>query len=400
MTAAPRYSLFAGYAVSALLAFGVLTLWVRGRWAVAAFQLALFAVAAAWLWAYAWIGGPLRLRLSLLPLAFVPLWATVQLLAGTTLAPWYTSEIALTWLACLLAAFLLLQAASSQPFRRWFANALLIFGSLLAVQALLQLFTSRGDVFWIFPSGYSDRVLGPFVYHNKYAQFIELIFPIALWRAITRRRLAPLCLVAAAIMFAGVVAGASRSGFAILLLEMAAVLFFAWRRQFLTARAAALIALQGMALLFLWGFLAGWEFLAQRLTGIDPLSDHRWPIMLSTLHIFARYPLFGCGLGAWPTVYPEFATFDIGLVVNQAHSDWLQWAAEGGFPLLLAMLSFTALLARPLVRSVWGIGFLAVLLNAAIDYPFQQLPAFSALLISTAILAAEDGHADLNTPTC
>jgi hypothetical protein len=29
-------------------------------------------------------------------------------------------------------------------------------------------------------------------------------------------------------------------------------------------------------------------------------------------------------------VYPAFATFDPGVIVNQAHSDWLQWTAEGG----------------------------------------------------------------------
>ncbi|MBI4890139.1 MAG: O-antigen ligase family protein [Acidobacteria bacterium] len=398
MTAVPRYSLLAGYALSALLAFGILTLWVRGRWAVAAFQLALFAIVAAWFWSYAWIGAALRLRWTLAPLAFIPCWAALQLQFGTSLAPWHTSEAAITWLTCLLAAFLMLQASAHPRFLRWFPDALLVFGSLLSVQALLQLFTSRGDVFWLFPSGFPDRVLGPFVYHNKYAQFIELVFPSALWRAVTHRRLAPLCLVSAAIMFAGVVAGASRSGFAILLLEMAAVLFFAWRRQLLSSRSAVVIAMQGAALLALWGFLAGWDFLAQRLTGVDPLSDLRWPIMRSSLAMVARFPVFGCGLGAWPVVYPEFATFDNGLFVNQAHSDWLQWAAEGGIPLLLAMLSFAALLARPLLRSVWGIGFLAVLLNAAVDYPFQQLPAFAVLLVSTAILAAEAGAADPGHP--
>jgi O-antigen ligase len=107
----------------------------------------------------------------------------------------------------------------------------------------------------------------------------------------------------------------------------------------------------------------------------------------------AAYPLAGVGLGAWPAVYPQFATFDIGLFVNQAHCDWLQWTAEGGIPLLLAYLSLTALLLRPLLRSVWGIGFLTVLAHAAIDYPFHQLPAFTTLLFCAAFAASQDTSA-------
>jgi O-antigen ligase len=130
------------------------------------------------------------------------------------------------------------------------------------------------------------------------------------------------------------------------------------------------------------------------MTGLDPLSDLRFPIIGSTAAMIARFPVWGCGLGAWPAVYPEFALFDIGLQVNQAHCDWLQWAAEGGVPLLLAFVILAALLGRPLVRSVWGVGFLAVLMHASMDYPFHQLPAFTALLFCTAIVAAETARSD------
>jgi hypothetical protein len=167
-----------------------------------------------------------------------------------------------------------------------------------------------------------------------------------------------------------------------------------WRRKFVTGRAAAFILLQAAVLLAAWGFIAGWSFLWERMTGLDPLSDLRFPIIGSTAAMIARFPVWGCGLGAWPAVYPEFALFDIGLQVNQAHCDWLQWAAEGGVPLLLAFVILAALLGRPLVRSVWGVGFLAVLMHASMDYPFHQLPAFTALLFCTAIVAAETARSD------
>lgn len=388
----PRYSLLAGYGVAFVLGFGILTLWVRQRWALAAFQLAILALTFIWAWAYAWLGGPVRLRAAFVPLAFIPCWGALQLATGNTQHPWLTMEEALSWTVCLLAAFLVLQACSHIRFRSWFPTALLAFASLLGVQALLQLFTSQGKVFWLFDSGYTDMVLGPFVYHNKYAQFVELVLPLALWRAFTRRREAPLWLVAAAILFAGVVAGASRSGFALLLAETLAVILLAWRRDVLSGRAAGLILLQATVLLSAWGFIAGWDYLWGRMTGLDPLSDLRIPLMRSTVSMIARYSLWGCGLGAWPAVYPEFAVFDIGLVANQAHCDWLQWAAEGGIPLLLAFCSLAAILARPLMRSVWGVGFLAVMIHGAMDYPFHQLPAFTALLVCCAVVASECGE--------
>lgn len=390
---APKYSLFAGYALTLILAFGLLTLWVRPRWAVAAFQLSVLALSFAWVWAYAWLGGTVRLHAALLPLSFIPLWGSLQLLLGKTLHPWLTVEETVSWAVCVCAAFLALQAASQPRFLSWFPTVLMGFSAVLGAQALIQLFTSRGKVFWLFDSGYDSDVLGPFVYHNKYAQFVELVLPLAFWLAFTRRRQAPLWLVSAAILFAGVVAGASRSGVAILVLETAAVILLAWRRELLSGRAATLLLLQAAGLLAIWGSIAGWDYLWVRLTGLDPLSDLRFPLMRSTTAIAAQFPVWGCGLGAWPAVYPEYATFDIGVIANQAHSDWLQWAAEGGLPLLSAFCAFTFILIRPLLRSVWGLGFLAVLIHAAVDYPFHQLPAFTAFLVCCAIFASQSAEA-------
>ena len=54
--------------------------------------------------------------------------------------------------------------------------------------------------------------------------------------------------------------------------------------------------------------------------------------------MIAAHPWFGVGLGAWPTVYPSYAIADFGVFANQAHSDWLEWTAEGGLPLGLVAI--------------------------------------------------------------
>ncbi|HZU09862.1 MAG TPA: hypothetical protein VFA02_08150, partial [Pseudacidobacterium sp.] len=89
-------------------------------------------------------------------------------------------------------------------------------------------------------------------------------------------------------------------------------------------------------------------------------------------------PFTGFGLGCWPAVYPAFATFDPGAFVNQAHSDWLQWIAEGGIPTGIAMVALFVWFIRPAWKSIWAIGGIAIFVHAAFDYPFSR-PAIGAL---------------------
>jgi len=99
---------------------------------------------------------------------------------------------------------------------------------------------------------------------------------------------------------------------------------------------------------------------------------------ISSLHMIAARPWFGFGLGTWSTVYPQYAVIDLGdAFVNQAHSDWLQWGAEGGLPLLIAMASLFVWTVRPAFRSIWGLGVVAVFVHALVDYPFSR-PALGA----------------------
>jgi O-antigen ligase len=83
-----------------------------------------------------------------------------------------------------------------------------------------------------------------------------------------------------------------------------------------------------------------------------------------------RYSVIG--LGTWSTAYPAYALRDNGLFANQAHNDWAQWAVEGGLPFLLLMLWIAVRSVRPALRSLWGIGVLAVFVHSLVDYPLQR----------------------------
>src|SRR3979490_1368672 len=103
-------------------------------------------------------------------------------------------------------------------------------------------------------------------------------------------------------------------------------------------------------------------------------------------------PGTGLGLVTWSSAYPGYARYDDGTFVNQAHNDWVQWAAEGGIPFLMIMLATAGWALRPAVRAVWGIGVLAVFLHAVVDYPFQQRPALAAFVFALLGLLAAEEH--------
>jgi putative inorganic carbon (HCO3(-)) transporter len=369
------------------IGFGILTLFVTARWPVSILEAGLF-VQAATLLAWAAVRD-IRLHWHpvLLPVACTAVWSALQSSMGLSAAPWLTGEKSLEYVAMFAALVLIAQAASDPIWRRRTVNGLLIFGTLLAIVSLIQLFSSPGRAFWVFETGYTDLVLGPFVSPNTFAQFVEILFPLALYRAICWRRRAPLMVIVAGILFASTVAGGSRVGTIILLAEIPLVLWLSNRRGLLSGRATLLYTFAFTSAITLWSFLAGWDYLFTRF-GQDPWTDLRWPVMRASFHMLEDHFWFGVGYGAWPVVYPQYATFDSGLFVNQAHCDWLQMACEGGILGLGFFVWSIATLYKGLLRSVWGVGFLGVLCHAILDFPFQHRPAFTVFLFCAAMLAA------------
>jgi O-antigen ligase len=104
----------------------------------------------------------------------------------------------------------------------------------------------------------------------------------------------------------------------------------------------------------------------------------------------------GFGLGTWATVYPAYAHYDDGTFVNQAHNDWVQWTAEGGIPMLLAMLWVAAAAVRPGLRHLWPLGIAAVFLHCLVDYPLQK-PALEVVFFTLLGTMASAGRRIVRT---
>jgi O-antigen ligase len=375
-------------ALALLLFYGVLTLWVRERWALGLLQAGVFLLGI--LWTAGWGFRRLCLRGSylLLPLAGVLAWGLLQLLLRTTVYRFDTWEAVLFWGTLFVVVFLSLQTLHEDAVRRAFLRALFYFGFAMSVLATTQYFTSGGKVFWLFPSGYPDA-LGPFVYRNNYAAFIELLLPLALLEALRDRQRALPHSIMAGVMYASVIASASRAGALLATFEVLVVLALALGKRLISRRrlGVAMLAILASAAIFTSVF--GWRVLLDRLNQPDPFV-HRREMLHSSLAMARERPWIGFGLGSFQEVYPAYATFDIGLIVNHAHNDWAEWLAEGGVPFLLLLASVALWSVGPAFRSIWGLGLLSVFLHALVDYPMQRLGLAAWVFVMLGTLAAEE----------
>jgi hypothetical protein len=353
---------------------GTLTLWISSYWPVGIFEVSVFMIAGI---TVVLAGAPAEgTRLPLFVLGFVILWGCLQLVAGWTINRFATERATMQWMTWAAVYYIGVSTFQDESLARRLRASIIWFGFVVAVEAILQSYLTPGKVYGVFPTGYHEFVMGPIIYHTHFAVFIETILPIALFRAADEARVSYSFLGVSAVLLAALVVSASRGGLMIALVEVLSVLALSYRRQSKVRRrtvihTVALIGLTGILTL-----IVGFETASERFSS-EALTAGRIQFAFSTVHMIAAHPWVGWGLGCWPAVYPAFATFDPGVIVNQAHSDWLQWTAEGGLPVGIAMLGFALWAIRPAIRSIWAIGVLAVLIHASFDYPFSR-PAVGA----------------------
>jgi len=379
--------------LTVLLFLGILTIWVPDRWAVGLLEVGVFVLAI--VWAARTMRRPHRPETSflLIPLAGAVLWGLLQLLRGWTVYRFQTWNAVLHWGACLVVFWLAREVFSSRELRGWFRRALLYFGIVLSVLSVVQYFTAPGRVLWMFPVPYAN--VGPFLNRDHYSTFVELVLPLALVGALRDRRNTLSHALMAGALFASVIAGASRAGSILVTLEIVVVVFLGLSPRFLPAGTIGRALFWTVLFATVFAAVVGWGVLWSRFQDPDPFRGRR-ELLESSLAMVRERPWTGFGLGTWPVVYPGYAVTDFGLGVfaNHAHNDWAEWAAEGGLPFLVLLLSVVVWSARLAVRFPWGVGVVSAFCHSAVDFPMQR-PALAALafaLLGAVAAAAGRSH--------
>jgi len=378
--------------LATVLFFGILTMWIPARWALSAFEIALIALAVTSIARRLVRGESIGVHPVGALIAVAAFWGVIQVAAHRTVYELKTWEAVLGWTINLIAFSLAMEYCANVWRRERFLRVILIFALALAITATFTGLTSPpGVVFWKFDLGTALATLGPFVYRNQYAAFVEAVLPLAIVRALLDRRRSLAYTAIAAMLFASVVAGGSRTGSILCFGEIIVTPVLAFSNKLISGRSLMRGLAGCLAAIILLTAIVGWETIWNRLQEPNPYAL-RADLVRSSFEMIRDRPWMGFGLGTWSTAYPAYAHFDDGKFVNQAHNDWIQWAVEGGAPFLLIMLAIVALIARPAVRSTWGVGILAVFVHCLVDYPMQQRPALAAFFFAMAgAIAANNG---------
>jgi O-antigen ligase len=365
-----------GVCLFLLLAYCTSVAFVPQAWATQFFQIGVFTLVALCL-----LFEIRRKRTRLIPgpmpwlIYAIPLWGVVQIVTGATASTFETREATLRWGALAGVFFLMQVVARTNAARQHFLTAFLAFATAMAVLCLTQLFTSQGRVFWIFQSGFPD-VYATFPSYNHYAQFIEIALPIALWRAVREGYRAWWCILAGGVMYGSVIGSASRTGALLCTLEVLAILVAGMIK--LRKAPSGMSPGRALAILLLVPTLAGaftlvvgWERVWQRFE-LNGLYGARSEFIMAAMDMARHRPITGYGLGTFPEVYQRYALHDMPFYANHAHNDWAEFAADGGIPFLLLVLIPFATAVPAAIRNPWGLGLIAVMLHACVDFPFPR----------------------------
>ena len=370
----------------ALLA-GIVVAWSPRYWAVSVAITSISIFAVCWVVVSREIDLPRQTGL----VALIGAWGFLQVFFHATLLPQMTLDRSMEWAVSACAFVLGSQLLRDRAARKLFLELLLWSLTVLAFAAMLQSYSTPVRVFGIFPA--EDIVIGTLRSRNQFAALMELAAPIALWYTLDRNPMTGgLCY---AMIVAATITAGSRAGVILVFAELVVFLGVALltrRRE--TKVIVSLIA--GMALLVAVGaMIAGTDIIKTRFEDKDPYAIRR-ELLQSTLRLIAERPWSGYGMGTWRAVYPRAATFDLSATVNpaiEAHNDWAQWTSDGGIPFLLLMAALVVWIAKPAIRSLWGLGVLSVMIHSYVDYPIRE-PALAFLWFAMAGAVAHRGTLD------
>jgi O-antigen ligase len=374
-----------GVCLLLLLAFCTATVFVQAAWALQSFQIGIFALLLVYFVAGVRSGkSPFPGGLAQWFVYAIPVWGMVQIAANTTASTFETRASVLRW-AALAGVFFLIQAfGRTRSAQRAFLSAFLSLATAMSLLCLLQLSTSEGRVFWIFPTAYPE-VFATFASPNSYAQFVELALPIALWRALHEGWRSWWYAPAGGFLYASVIGSASRTGTALCTAELLAMVAIGLVRfrdpetGLPTRSTTALLAVIPV-LAVVFASAVGWESVWARFQQDDPYRVRR-EYLVAAVDMAKQRPLTGYGLGTFPKVYQRYAIKDFPFYANHAHNDWAEFAAEGGIPFLLMVLIPFAVAVPAAIRNPWGVGLIAVMLHACDDFPFPR-PAVSGWMFA------------------
>lgn len=324
-----------------------------------------------------------------------------------------------TWLGLVkflayVAAFVLAaQISDLRRNRSAIVRVLVLLGLVEAAYGIVQYLTGWQQIFTYVKKYDLEEATGTFINRNHFAGHLEMVIPFVLAAAFyafdkwTRRRHASprteegderssaaqqmvfylflLTLIVVAMIFSR-----SRMG---ILVTLFTIVFMSLLAQVKVRRKGWLLGILGfLGVVVSYGLWIGLGPVLSRFEKItDPgylTIEGRFAIWSDSVRLIRDFPLFGTGMGTFEIVYRQYQTTLVDKVVDHAHNDYLEFAANTGFigaalffiPIiyLLVRMIFAFLEDRRGYRRSITLGCigatLAILLHSLADFNLQ-IPA-------------------------
>ncbi len=284
------------------------------------------------------------------------------------------------------------------------ATLIVCLGVLIGVEAIIQKLTSPDAIYW-FRSTSNSLPLGPWVYKNHFAGFMEMLFPITIAlflfyrprvvydKSFREKFISAMTMpganrylllgTGAILMAVSILLSVSRGG--IITLSIAFLFFTLFSARTLAdyrTRWAVILTVL-VVLMITW---LGWQPIIDKFgtiwgnKGLD--TSGRFPVYLDSLGIIRSFPMFGTGFGTFIDVYPAFRTVQGEVLFDHAHNDYLELLADGGltgfllsawFVIAVILHAIRKLLQRRdryaiLLTSGALTGILALLFHCLVDF--------------------------------
>jgi len=397
------------YGVFAVLFFAPLAFGAVEPWAIFIVEASSALLFTRWLYQQARTG-TIRLRGNplFLPMAAFGLVVLLQLIFRRSGYVHDTIESVLLYTAYLLLAVLVCQTLVRGAQARALASAISAYGLGVAVFAMLQALSGTTKLYWLRTPRLGGWIYGPYVNHNHYAGLMELLLPVPLILSLTRFAkgwIRTAAMITSALMAGTIFLSGSRGGMLALTVQLIVLAGLLLRTQ----RAPRAVATIGMFFAVTLGLLIwiGGGKLADRLSSVrtearsEVTGGTRYTLNKDSLHMAAKRPLLGWGLGTFPVVYPQFRTFYTNFYVNEAHNDYLQFLVETGALGFAVLLWFIWRLYRNALGRIqeWTtdlngsialagmLGCTGILVHSFVDFNLQ-IPANAAWFYVLAVIAA------------
>ncbi len=272
-----------------------------------------------------------------------------------SLIPSHTFREGLEVLSYFLVAFLIVKTVTKKQQIIRIFSALVALGTFQAFYGLFELYNRSPNILFYKKIYHLDSVTGTFVNRNHLSGYLEMIIPLAIGLIISRisffsfaglkwreklLRLSQkglsinLVLVGSIIIMSlAILFSKSRSGMFILFFTF--VLFFGLTKLYFGSYEHHKKGIRNFLnisflLVIIISLYIGIDATVERFAIDDILVEGRPIFWGNTLRIFSKYPLFGAGLGTFPSIYPDLMIDNKLIRIYHAHNDYLEYLSEMG----------------------------------------------------------------------